>query len=43
MTTAKNAASGAAVAIDVETGEVLAMASFPDYDPNDFAVSVSEE
>ena len=43
MTTAKNAASGAAVAIDVRTGEVLAMASFPDYDPNDFAVSVSEE
>ncbi len=43
MTTAKNAASGAAVAIDVETGEVLAMASFPDYDPNDFAVAVSEE
>ena len=43
MTPAKNAASGAAVAIDVETGEVLAMASFPDYDPNDFAVAVSEE
>ena len=43
MTLAKNAASGAAVAIDVKTGEVLAMASFPDYDPNDFAVAVSEE
>jgi cell division protein FtsI (penicillin-binding protein 3) len=29
------AASGTAIAIDPRTGEVLAMASFPSYDPND--------
>ncbi len=28
---------GSAVALDVRTGDVLAMASFPDYDPNAFA------
>ena len=33
--------SGAAVAIDVETGDVLAMASYPDYDPNIFAEGIS--
>ena len=31
-----DADAGAVVMIDVKTGEVLAMASFPDYDPNDF-------
>lgn len=36
-------ASGAAVAIDVETGDVLAMASYPDYDPNIFAEGISTE
>ncbi|MDD5926636.1 MAG: penicillin-binding transpeptidase domain-containing protein [Firmicutes bacterium] len=37
----ENCGSGAAVAIDVETGDVLAMASYPDYDPNIFAEGIS--
>lgn len=32
-----NAKVGAAVAIDVKTGEVIALASYPSYDPNLFA------
>lgn len=34
---------GAVVAIDPRSGEVLAMASQPSYDPNDFAVRISKE
>lgn len=38
-----NCESGAVVALDIETGEVLAMASYPDYDPNIFAEGISSE
>lgn len=37
------AQSGAVVAIDVNTGEILAMASYPDYDPNLFVKGISNE
>lgn len=33
---------GASVAIDVNTGGVIAMASYPDYDPNLFSTGISE-
>ena len=39
----ENCESGAVVALDVETGEVLAMASYPDYDPNIFAEGISSK
>lgn len=37
------ATSGSAVAIDTKTGEVLAMANYPSYDPNLFATGISSE
>ncbi len=38
-----NATSGAAVAIDVNTGKILALASEPRFDPNLFAAGISNE
>jgi len=40
---APNAKTGAVVAIDCKTGDVLAMASYPGYDPNKFASGISEK
>ncbi|MEG1310980.1 MAG: penicillin-binding transpeptidase domain-containing protein [Romboutsia sp.] len=42
-TSAPNAKSGAVIAIDVKTGDVLAMASYPNYDPNKFVNGISYE
>lgn len=36
-----NAKSGAAVVIDVKNGKILALASYPSYDPNLFATGIS--
>ena len=34
---------GSAVVMNVKTGEILALASYPDFNPNDFATSISTE
>lgn len=39
----KNARSGALVAIDVKTGELLALANYPSYDLNLFSTGISTE
>ena len=39
---ALNGRNGAIVAMDPRTGEILAMVSRPTYDPNDFAVRISQ-
>lgn len=38
---ARNAESGAIIAIDPKTGDVLSMASYPNYDPNKFVNGIS--
>ena len=40
---AKNAASGAVIAIDAKNGDVLSMASYPNYNPNKFVNGISYE
>ncbi len=40
---AYNADAGACVVMNVNTGEVLAMASYPDYNPEDFVGGISNE
>lgn len=40
---AKNAASGAVIAIDAKNGDVLSMASYPNYNPNKFVKGISYE
>lgn len=39
----ENATSGAVVALDVKSGEVLAMANYPDYNPNLFTTGILQK
>ncbi|QQL43749.1 penicillin-binding transpeptidase domain-containing protein [Sulfuriroseicoccus oceanibius] len=39
----RNVGRGAAVVMDVENGDIVAMASVPSFDPNDFIPSISAE
>ncbi len=39
----KNATSGSVVAVNVKTGEILALANYPAYDPNLFVTGISNE
>ena len=39
----ENAASGTAVAVDVNTGEILALANYPSYSPQLFATGISNK
>ncbi|MBN8460297.1 MAG: hypothetical protein J0M04_20910 [Verrucomicrobia bacterium] len=39
----RRAGRAAAVVMDVNTGEIIAMASIPDYNPNDFIPSISQD
>ncbi|WP_432664232.1 penicillin-binding transpeptidase domain-containing protein [Wukongibacter baidiensis] len=41
--TLKNATSGAVVAVDVKTGEILALANYPSYSPELFATGISNK
>ena len=43
LNAAPNAESGSVVAIDAKTGDVLSMASYPNYDPNKFVNGISYE
>lgn len=38
-----NAQTGAVIAVDVKTGDVLSMASYPTFDPNKFVTGLSDE